>query len=353
MSPTSRPVRSARWQQRLRQVWQSRGPLAWALLPVAGLYAALWWLTRLPQRLGWRQPQRLPVPVVVVGNVVVGGVGKTPIVIALAQRLQIAGVAVGIISRGHGRRSQACLEVQPDANPAEVGDEPLLLRQRTGCPVFVARQRALAGQTLLGRYPATQVLLCDDGLQHHALARDLELAVFDDRGVGNGWLLPAGPLREPWPRDVDLVLHTGAQPAFAGHRVPRQLASYAVQAGGSRCALSALVSRGQPLLALAAIAQPEAFFAMLRAQGVPLAHTLALPDHHFFDSGLRNELEGYTVICTEKDAVKLWPLLPQAWAVPLECKLPDIAWQAIWSRLKPLLRPAPGPLSSGHGHTTA
>jgi tetraacyldisaccharide 4'-kinase len=289
-------------------------------------------------RRAWLQITQLPVPIVVVGNVVAGGTGKTPVVIALVEHLQGRGIQVGVISRGYGRSQMGCMEVTRTSTAQDVGDEPALIHRRTGVAMFVAERRVDAALALLAQHPNTQLVLSDDGLQHLQMARDLEIGVFDDRGVGNGFLLPAGPLREPWPRPLDLVLHTGTQPAFAGFRAQRTLAKHALCADGSRVSLADLQAPGQaPLLALAAIAQPEAFFAMLRAQGLHLARTLALPDHFNFDSYSCTEYGGYRVICTEKDAIKLWPLQPDALAVPLLCELPDVFWVAFDAQLDRLL----------------
>lgn len=320
----------------LTRAWLQRGWLAWLLWPLSVLYGGLVRLRKTMYRLGWLASERLPVPVLVVGNVVAGGAGKTPVVMAVVQHLQARGVRVGVISRGYGRRSEACLEVRPDSAIDDVGDEPALIERRTSAPVFVAARRVQAGRALLASYPAIQLLVCDDGLQHLQLQRDLEIGVFDDRGVGNGFLLPAGPLREPWPRPLDLLLHTGQQPAFAGFRAMRTLASHALRADGSRVALADL-SPGKPLLALAAIAQPEAFFAMLRAQGLTLAATEALPDHHDFSQWSGNADGAYTVLCTEKDAVKLWAKEPAALAVPLDFAPEPAFWSAFDQKLKPLL----------------
>ena len=306
-------------QKTLTQAWTRRGLLAWLLWPISLLFGVLAALRRALYTAGFYQTQRLRVPVVVVGNVVVGGAGKTPVVMALVQHLQARGVQVGVISRGYGRRATACTEVLTDSPIVDVGDEPALIKRVTAAPVFVAASRYEAGAALLARYPATQVILCDDGLQHLSLHRDLEICVFDDRGVGNGFLLPAGPLREPWPRPADLVLHTGATPAFSGFTAQRLLASHAVRADGSRIDLTDLARHtSKPLLAVAAIARPEEFFAMLRSRGVNLDNTMALPDHYDFNSWSCNEYERYSLICTEKDAVKLWAICPQALAVPLE-----------------------------------
>ncbi|WP_341920028.1 tetraacyldisaccharide 4'-kinase [Polaromonas sp. YR568] len=332
--------------------------LACLLWPLSRLYGLLAELRRLAFRTGYFRSERLPVPVVVVGNVVAGGAGKTPAVIALVQHLQARGLQVGVVSRGYGRTSAHCLEVLPGTPIDESGDEPALIRRATGAPVFVASRRAEAARALLAAHRATQVIVCDDGLQHYALQRDVEIAVFDERGIGNGWLLPAGPLREPWPerlqrgvraggRGIDLVLHTGALPAFDGFRSTRRLADHALRADGSRVALEALAS--QPLLALAGIAKPEAFFAMLRARGLVLAETRALPDHYTFDSYPRPQDKGYTVICTEKDAVKLFPRQADVLAVPLEFS-PEAAF---FTALDALLAPLLSPLPSSHGHQTA
>jgi len=343
------------WQATLMRHWLRRGWLAVLLWPLSLLYRNAVTVRRLLYGLRILATTRLPVPVIVVGNVVAGGAGKTPVVLALVEHLQQRGVRVGVISRGYGRSSQGCLEVTPKRLAQEVGDEPALIQRRMGVAVFVAEQRVQAAQALLAAYPLTQILISDDGLQHLALARDLEIGVFDDRGVGNGWLLPAGPLREPWPRPLDMVVHTGAAPAFAGHPARRTLAPYAVDGHGTRIALDALAAPGSPpMRALAAIAQPEAFFAMVRARGVPLESVLALPDHYDFKSYQPSDVKGYRLICTEKDAVKLWPCYPDTLAVPLQCELPEAFWREFDARLKVLLQHSPRveSVSSPHGHTT-
>lgn len=326
------------WQQTLLVAWTQRGLLARLLWPVSLLYRLLITLRAGLFRLGLLSCQRVAAPVVMVGNVVAGGAGKTPVVIALVEHLQRRGIRLGVISRGYGRSAPGCLEVTNLRPAQEVGDEPALIHRRTGAPVFVAEKRAQAAQALLAHHPDTQIILSDDGLQHLALHRDLEIGVFDERGVGNGFLLPAGPLREPWPRRLDLVLRSGTEPAFEGFRIRRTLASYAVTQDGTQVPLGELAKmHSEPLLALAAIARPEAFFTMLREQGLTLADTLALPDHYDFKSWLHNEYKGYRLICTEKDAVKLWPLRPDALAVPLLSVLPDDFWTAFDSRIDALL----------------
>ena len=301
----------------LAKIWTQRGPLAWLLWPVSVVYALITSLRRTFYALGIFKTNRVRAKVIVVGNVVAGGAGKTPVVMALVMHLQARGWQVGVVSRGYGRSSTDCREVQDNSTADEVGDEPALVKLTCHAPVFVAAKRFEAASALLAHYPETQIIVCDDGLQHHALHRDLEICVFDDRGIGNGFFLPAGPLREPWPRPTDLVLHTGVrassvQDAFTARRA---LASYALRVDSSSMPLSEL--RGKPLLAVAAIAQPEAFFNMLHDQGLSLAKTVALPDHFNFQHWVRPAVKSHTLVCTEKDAVKLWHTHPDALAVPL------------------------------------
>jgi len=303
----------------LLRAWTRRGALAWLLWPVSLIFRTLGAGRRALYRAGLCKAQRVGTPlpvVVVVGNVVAGGAGKTPVVIALVRHWQARGLTVGVISRGYGRRTTGCREVRAGSLALEVGDEPVLIRRATGATVFVAARRVEAARALLAACPACQVIVSDDGLQHYALERDIEICVFDDRGTGNGFLLPAGPLREPWPRRVDLVLHTGSTPAFAGFTARRALAEFAVRCNGTRVPLAQL--RGESLIAVAAIARPTNFFDMLRERGLTLADTIALPDHYDFDSFMVNMGKGETLICTEKDAFKLWIHHPEALAVPLE-----------------------------------
>jgi tetraacyldisaccharide 4'-kinase len=304
----------------LQRAWLRRGVLACALWPVSLLFGAVVALRRTLYRAGVLKSDHAGVPVVVVGNVIAGGSGKTPIVQVIVRHLAARGMRAGIISRGYGRRTTDCREVRADSFPRDVGDEPLLLARACNVPVFVARRRIDAVRALLRAYPQTQVIVCDDGLQHYALARDVEICVFDERGAGNGWLLPAGPLREPWPRPVDFVLGPG------GLAVTRTLSAEAVRADGTRIALGRL----QGVTAVAGIAKPGAFFEMLRDAGVGIERAVALPDHHDFSAmpDARGE-----IVCTEKDAVKLWRTRPDAWAVPLQVRIAPAFWTAFDARL--------------------
>jgi tetraacyldisaccharide 4'-kinase len=305
-------------------IWSRRTPLARLLWPLSLIYRALFALRSGLYRVGIFKSHRVGVPVIVVGNVVAGGGGKTPTVIAVMRHLRARGLRVGLISRGYGREGEGVREVTAQSRAQEVGDEPLLVfktfsgiagaNTAQAAPVFVAAKRIDAARALMTKHPDVQIIVSDDGLQHLALARDVEIIVFGEASLGNGYLLPAGPLREPWPRKADIVLCTGGA-RIAGHSAKRQLAPHALRADGSQVPLATL--QGQPLTALAGIAKPESFFSMLRAAGLPLAQQIALPDHYNFDSWSRNQYAGQQLICTEKDAVKLWPVDPTALAVPL------------------------------------
>lgn len=172
--------------EHLRRAWTHRGALARLLWPLSRLYGAALTLRGWAYRRGWMRPARLPVPVLVVGNVVAGGAGKTPVTMAVVRHLQGAGWRPGVVSRGYGRVSRGCRAVTASSSASEVGDEPLLIARRTGAPVFVAEARSEAGRALLAAHPGCDILVCDDGLQHLRLARDLEICVFSELGVGNG-----------------------------------------------------------------------------------------------------------------------------------------------------------------------
>ena len=319
------PAHQGTGSDRLRNIWRSRNLAACALWPVAALYGALSGLQRKLYQLGIKKSAHPGVPVIVIGNVIAGGAGKTPVTLATIAHLKSRGLRPGIISRGYGRSTDDCREATATSLPQDVGDEPLLMARASGVPVFVARQRIEAARALLAAYPHTNVLVCDDGLQHYALARDVEVCVFNNEGIGNGWLLPAGPLREAWPRPVTAVLHSapqapqGTPPSIPSFQLQRQLASYAITREGDHVPLAQL--RGQRLHALAAIARPEDFFAMLRAQSLNIDSTEGLPDHYNFQSWQRPSDQGLQVICTEKDAAKLWQVLPEALAVPLQLQV--------------------------------
>ncbi len=321
----------------LLKAWAKPSILAVLLFPFTLFSRSYLWLDHKSRQRGWQSSTHLPVPVLVVGNVMVGGTGKTPIVIHLAERLTGLGWRVGVIARGHGGDLSASTEVSQHSLASHVGDEALLLKKRLHVPVFAGQQRAQAAAHLLQAYPHTQLILSDDGLQHHALHHDIALCVFDDRGLGNGWLLPAGPLRETWPRQLEegviqINVHTGSKAFEDSIAAHRQLAGFAVNGLGDKRPLGSWI--GQQVDALAAIAQPSAFFSGLKDAGLTLSRQDALPDHDALSHW--QPATALDVLCTEKDAVKLWPQHPQVWAVPLTCELPDAFWRLLMPHLQRL-----------------
>ena len=285
-----------------------------ALLPLSGVYRALLALRSLAYRVGLKRPAELPVPVIVVGNWIVGGAGKTPTTLALLQMLRARGLKAGVVSRGYGREGDGVHLVTRVSTAREAGDEPLLIHLRGRVPVAVGRDRVAAARSLLAAHSDLDLLVSDDGLQHWRLPRDLSVLVFDERGLGNGHVLPAGPLRQPpAPLAADqLVVYNAAKPSTAlpGFVAARRLAG-AVSlagwwAGDAATADTLLALRKRPgLLAVAGLARPQRFFDMLAAQGLQV-DTKALPDHDDFATlPWPNDVAG--VLLTEKDAVKLPP----------------------------------------------
>lgn len=332
----------------LQRLWQTRGPGSTALLPAAWLFGAVAALRRRLFERGDIAASRLPVPVVIVGNLVVGGAGKTPAVIAIVALLRRHGYTPGIVSRGYGRRDESLVAaIAADSDAAAVGDEPLLLRRRTGAPVVVGRDRVAAAHAMLQSEPAVDIIVSDDGLQHLALERDAEVVVFDERGAGNGRLLPAGPLREALPATSlprRLLLYnapspTTPLPGFVGHRRlagARALDEWWRGEPPSLAVLEAL--RGRDVLAVCGLARPQRFFAMLREHGLAIRE-LSLEDHHPFTT-LPWPASSTDVVVTEKDAVKLPPSRPmntRVWVATLDFELEP----AFESALLALLAPTP------------
>jgi tetraacyldisaccharide 4'-kinase len=314
---------------------------------VSWLYRLIIALRRASYRTGLLRTHRLPVPVIVVGNLIVGGAGKTPTTMAVIEMLKQRGRTPGIISRGYGRSQETALLVRRDMPASAAGDEPLLMHLRTAAPVAVGADRVAAARVLLGAHPEVDVLVSDDGLQHWRLARDAQVIVFDERGGGNGWVLPAGPLREPVPRSVpprSVVLYnaTRASTPLAGHLASRRLAGLASLADwwAGRPATLAPVRelQGRTVLAAAGMARPQRYFEMLRALGLSL-DTLPLPDHHPYTT-LPWPATTADVIVTEKDAVKLRPDATGAtrvWVATLDFEI-DAAFA---EQLQQWLPPAP------------
>ncbi|WP_284617403.1 tetraacyldisaccharide 4'-kinase [Aquabacterium humicola] len=334
------------WQQRLVERWQQprAGPLLIALRPLSWLYGSLAALHRSLYSLGLRSTRRAPRPVVVVGNLVAGGAGKTPAVIALVGQLQSLGQRPGVISRGHGRADDAVRLVERTSAADAVGDEPLLIHLRTGVPVAVGRDRVAAAEALCAAHPEVDLIVADDGLQHLGLARELQILVFDDRGAGNGRLLPAGPLRQSMPASLPehtLVLYTHGRastplPGAVGERSLAgftPLADWWQGAAPRPEAIGELL--GKPLLAAAGLARPEPFFRMLERLGLVIGR-VALPDHARFDP-LPWPSRTPDVVVTEKDAVKLRPDAigaTRVWVATLDFRLPPDFGRQVLHRLE-------------------
>ncbi|CAB3633740.1 Tetraacyldisaccharide 4'-kinase [Achromobacter mucicolens] len=341
----------------LARQWQRGGWLSTALRPLSALTA--WAVARKRERYtsGAKVAYRAPVPVVVIGNIFVGGTGKTPMVIATVENLRARGYTPGVVSRGYG------VKVGPhprvglgDLEAARFGDEPALIARATGAPVSIHPRRALAAQALLRAHPRVDVIVSDDGLQHLALARDIEIVVQDQRGVGNRRLLPAGPLREPASRlaDVDAVVtnigtpeqsltvsdtlaahsrHEGGLPRVSdtASPPPRQVQMW-LEPGlarhiGGRDTQPLSAFAGQPRIAAAAgIGNPERFFTTLRAAGITLSATLPLPDHHDYATSPFQALDADVILVTAKDAIKCGALNdPRLWEVPVQAAFSDPA----------------------------
>jgi len=313
----------SRWLQRQWFDQRRLTPALWLFLPLAWLYALLSAINR-----RFARPTRLPVPVIVVGNIIVGGAGKTPLTLWLAGELRRRGWRPGIVSRGYGRTGDQLRPVVADSTAAEVGDEPLLLARRSGVPVWVGGQRAEAGAALLAAHPEVNVLLCDDGLQHYALARDVELVVFDRRGAGNGWRLPLGPLREPLSRlaTVDAVIANELSETTFPVPVPRFPMTlrpgrfHRLDNPSETCSVDELLARDK-CHALAGIGHPERFFRTLENLGL-IIEPHPFPDHHRYSAADLAFASNGVLLMTEKDAVKCTGLTAgETWVLPVEAEL--------------------------------
>jgi tetraacyldisaccharide 4'-kinase len=289
----------------LLTAWQRRGVIACLLWPLSFIFNLLI-VTRLAlYALGIFRITILPVPVIVVGNIFVGGTGKTPLVIWIIQLLQEQGWKPAVISRGYGSSAQQVRAVENNSHANEVGDEPLLIAKRTGVPVFIGRDRAAAGLALLQAHPNVNIIISDDGLQHYALGRNIEIQLSDSRGNGNGWLLPAGPLREPATRQSDFYVVNTTEES-AGDAYVMQLVPVDAERLSDRSQRQSLrdFSFVQSVAAVAGIGHPERFFTTLRSHGINLTTTQALPDHFDYATNPFADIEASAILITEKDAVK-------------------------------------------------
>jgi len=308
---------AARLERTLHKVWRRRGVAAVLLAPLSWLYGTVHALYAWSYRLGLLRPWRVGVPVVVVGNLYVGGTGKTPLTLELVRALAARGHRPGVVTRGYRARSADVRIVETNARAGDVGDEALLMAQSlqgAGVPVVVGRDRVSACRILLSVHPRCDVIVSDDGLQHRRLARDFEIALIDERGFGNGLLLPAGPLRDPPARlrEVSAVVCHGIVPPVRvyspRYAMQSRLGDVRSLADATRAiTLDGLVAeqrRGSlRIIAAAGIGVPERFFAMLRAAGLDIEE-LPLPDHYDYTINPFLGRQFDLALITAKDAVK-------------------------------------------------
>jgi tetraacyldisaccharide 4'-kinase len=335
-------------QGRLLRLWYEQPSQLSALQPISWLYDVVTSARRAAYRRGWLRAHRLHKPVIVIGNLTVGGTGKTPLTIWLASRLRQRGIEAGLVSRGYGRRDGGLRVVASNSPWQEVGDEPLILHRRSGCTTIVASDRVAGARELVAR--GAQVILSDDGLQHLRMARDCEIVVIDSaRGFGNGRVLPAGPLRESAShvQAADAIVVNGGTDGEPVRGVPQELAATALrmrlmagearQLTGSGQSQPLEAFRGRPVHAVAGIGNPQRFFADLRACGLEtIEHPF--PDHHAFSAADLDFGDGLAVLMTEKDAVKCQDIAgPRFWYLPVEaafseadsCRLLDLVTRKI------------------------
>lgn len=325
MSLITLRIKFERW---LHQQWQHRGVWAWVMAPIALLYGFILKLRAARFERFPHQPRQIRIPILVVGNIYIGGTGKTPVVIALVKQLSALGWHPGVISRGYGTRmGDKPLLGQGVVDPKLFGDEPAMITRETGIPIAVHPNRYQACVDLVTQFPHINLVISDDGLQHLRLPRDIELVIQDLRGTGNGWLLPAGPLREPVSRlrSVQAILtrtdgaslHEKKQSALLSvtqhinanlrkTSISLEICKFRHLRSGKMQEPAAFLSFVQNLsvTAVAGIATPERFFSGLRKIGIPLSRVVALPDHFSFAQSPFATLVGDVIVLTGKDAIK-------------------------------------------------
>ncbi len=313
--------------KRLDHYWYSQNPVSWLLLPVTALFCLISILRRALYRLGVLKQFNAPVPVIVIGNISVGGTGKTPLLIELCQQLITMGYKPGVISRGYGGHSVHWpVSVTSDSSAAIVGDEPLLIHCRSGCPVVVGPDRKADIDLLLSRHEC-DLILSDDGMQHYRMGRSAEIAVIDGtRGFGNGYCLPSGPLREPVSRlkTVDMIVVNGGTESESSFRVEAHQLN-ALLTETECCMLDQF--KGKKVHAIAGIGNPERFFSLLEAAGIDcVRHPFS--DHYAYQAQDVCFDDQLPVLMTEKDAVKCFPFkLDNHWYVPIDVRLSETAQQ--------------------------
>jgi len=359
---TKQPSQRAFLLNKAPRFWERRGPTSMVLWPLSWIYGQINRLLNVINELNLGRRKPPAVPIIIVGNIRVGGTGKTPIVIALAEQLAQMGWYPGIISRGYGASTpNSPLQVKSDSNPSEVGDEPVLIAKRTEdrFPIWVHPKRVQSIHSLLKQDPSVNVIISDDGLQHRGLSRwpareggrDIELVVRDQRGEGNGFLMPAGPLREPATRERDATLMTGVNGSssygdhyFLGRRaftLKSQLGTpYQLVNPKNTQALAAIADTYHPnkIISIAAIGHPKRFFDDLLRHGIA-GKSIGLPDHSTFTPDFFSKINAECILITEKDAVKC-ALIDDGriWVVPMSLAIPNTLAEWLQSVLQ---RPDP------------
>ena len=319
----------------LHKIWQQRNGVSQALRPLSWLYCSIVFVRRGLYRVHLLRSTRLKVPVIVVGNISVGGTGKTPLVVSVVETLKRAGYRPGVISRGYrGKARSWPQQVRPDSDPVMVGDEPILISRRTRCPMAVGPKRVAAGEALL-KYSDCDIIVCDDGLQHYALRRDAEVLVVDGaRRFGNGFCLPAGPLREPVRRmqKVDWIVSNGT--AAQGEFAMQYEGDTLVNLYDENQTIPLAELKGSGVHAVAGIGNPQRFFERLAQAGLDVREH-RFPDHHLY---LPRDLDygnSVPIIMTEKDAVKCQRFARRnMWYLPISVKLDNEFEQQLLKRIE-------------------
>lgn len=320
----------------IQRAWQHKNAFFYlVLIPISWVFAALTALRRWAYDIGLLPSQALPVPVVVVGNINVGGSGKTPVVIWLVAELKRRGFSPGVISRGYGANNAQPTSVHKDSLAAQVGDEPLLIARRSDCPVWVGKCRVAAGNALLQAHPECDIVISDDGLQHYHLRRSLEIAVVDSQSIGTQYLLPAGPLREPQSRlnAVDAVICNGVDALDGAFEMQLQGHGFYNLLNPTQQATVADF-KGRSVKAVAGIGKPERFFKSLTRLGL-VFDGLSFEDHYAFTAEDLESISCEALVMTEKDAVKCQAFAKaHYWVLPVDAVMEATLLPALLTKLE-------------------
>ncbi len=323
-------------QDFILRAWQHKSVFFYlVLVPISYLFTAIVALRYLAYKAGLLSSVSLPVPVIVVGNINMGGSGKTPVVIWLVEQLKKQGYTPGVISRGYGVNHLQPTAVNQTSLASQVGDEPLLIARRADCPVWVGKNRVAAGQALLKAHPACDVIISDDGLQHYRLQRSVEIVVVDHESVGHQYGLPAGPLREPRQRltQVDVVINHSQQPIENAYEMQLSGQTFYNLADSTKSVTADFFSKKQ-LKAIAGIGKPARFFKSLSELGLTV-EGIGFEDHHQFTEQELDAIQCEALLMTEKDAVKCQPFAKSHyWVLPIEAKIDDTLLPMLLSKLK-------------------